>query len=74
MIRSFASCALNISIPPSDESSAKQVHSFDLGGKAMKVIHTHPAIPDDERLERLKDIKKICAKQIKPKAPEKRAG
>jgi len=40
----------------------------------MKVIHTHPTTSAEERRERLKDIKKICAKQIQPSNSEKRVG
>jgi len=58
----------------SDECSSPCNHSFVKGGEAMTVKHTHPEITDEERLDRLKDIKKLCLKQLQTEPPEKRAG
>ena len=58
----------------SDECSSPCNHSFVKGGMAMTVKHTHPEITDEERLDRLKDIKKLCLKQLQTEPSEKRAG
>ena len=57
-----------------DACSPSCNHSFVKGGMAMTVKHTHPEITDEERLDRLKDIKKLCLKQLQTEPSEKRAG
>lgn len=40
----------------------------------MDVKHTHPAYTEEERLEQLKTIKRLCSQILCPKEQEERAG
>ena len=40
-------------------------HSLSRGGMTMKIKHTHPEYADeDERMERLQEIKKMCISRL----------
>ncbi len=64
----------NIIIFPPPASSAEKNHSLPQGGMSMKIKHTHPAYTNEqERLDRLQDLKKFCiAKLTAGAAPAKR--
>ena len=55
-------------------SSPAGLHSFEAGGRNMDVKHTHPACTEEERLEQLRAIKKLCSQILCPKEQEERAG
>ena len=40
----------------------------------MEVKHTHPVSTEEERLEQLRAIKKLCMQLLDPKAQKERAG
>ena len=50
------------------------LHSFEAGGRIMEVKHTHPACTEEERLEQLRAIKRLCSQILCPKEQEERAG
>ena len=56
------------------ESSALSPHSFEAGGQSMTVKHTHPDATDEERLEQLRAIKRLCAQILQPDEQRKKAG
>ena len=56
------------------ESSALSPHSFEAGGRNMEFKHTHPACTEEERLEQLRAIKRLCSQILCPKELEERAG
>ena len=49
-------------------------HSVEAGGWDMTVKHTHPSCTQDERLERLKAIRRNCIQLLDPRKQEERAG
>ena len=55
-------------------SSPAGLHSFEAGGRIMDIKHTHPANTEEERLEQLKAIKRLCSQILSPKEQEERAG
>lgn len=55
-------------------SSSAGLHSFEAGGRIMEVKHTHPACTEEERLEQLRAIKRLCSQILCPKEQEERAG
>ena len=41
-------------------------HSFDQGGQAMDIKHTHPQYPDEEqRIAALRDAQRLCLSLIR---------
>lgn len=56
------------------ECSEPAPHSLAMGGLGMKIKNTHPSYTnDEERTQRLRDLKKTCASMVKTAKPEKRA-
>lgn len=54
-----------IPFPPAPEFFPPPNHNLYAGGINMKVTHQHPKYTNDqERLERLQDLKKTCAMKI----------
>lgn len=57
-----------------NESSALTTHSLVAGGQSMTIKHIHPDCTEEERLEKLRTIKKLCTKILQPEEQkEKRA-
>ena len=63
-----------IVIPFPAESSALPMHSLVAGGQSMTVKHTHPDSTEEERLEQLRAIKRLCAQILQPDEQRKKAG
>lgn len=52
-------------------SSPRRLHSLSPGGMDMKVKHTHPQYQSDkERLDRLKEMRRLCISAL----PKPRVG
>ena len=48
-----------------ESSFEENNHSLSRGGMTMKIKHTHPEYADeDERMERLQEIKKMCISRL----------
>ena len=48
-------------------------HTMSAGGGALKIKHTHPTYDDHaQRLERLREMKKLCRTLSRPEQKEKR--
>lgn len=59
----------------SKASVAPALHNLRAGeGSVLTIKHTHPAFTEEERLEQLKGIKKLCAQILHPEETEERAG
>ena len=57
------------------ESSDLTTHSLVAGGQSMTIEHIHPDCTEEERLEKLRAIKRLCTKILQPdEREEKRAG
>lgn len=54
--------------------SPAATHSLEAGGLDMVVKNTHPALPEEERLEQLRAIKRTCTQILYPQEQEERAG
>lgn len=49
-------------------------HSFDQGGQAMDIKHTHPQYPDEEqRLAALRDAQRLCLSLIREQRKKEQA-
>lgn len=58
--------AIVIPFPSVPEYFRQNGHSLSGGGMPMKVTHQHPTYASrQERQERLKDLKRICAMKLK---------
>ena len=58
-----------------NESSDLTTHSLVAGGQSMTIEHIHPDFTEEERLEKLRVIKRLCTKILQPdEREEKRAG
>ena len=58
-----------------NESSDLTTHSLVAGGQSMTIEHIHPDCTEEERLEKLRAIKRLCTKILQPdEQEEKRAG
>ncbi len=66
--------ALNVTLPmPSADIPVVLPHKLALGGGELKIKHTHPTYDDHEqRLERLREMKKLCLTLARPGQREKR--
>lgn len=49
------------------------VHSVHQGGMSMTITHQHPSyVSEEERLERLRQLKRVCSTQLKNKSGHER--
>lgn len=58
---------------PSADIPVTFPHTMSAGGGALKIKHTHPTYDDrSQRMDRLREMKKICRSLARPKQQEKR--